>query len=464
AEGNDLEPAWPESATDEGLLGVVVSLDGDEAARVAFAPGRDARVTLESVTWARPAGDEHRFEKIKKIAQVFSPGDVARFRVFEEEDGVRAELFQAPEGQAALISFEIDGGEVRALVGGYDFEASEFDRATQARRQPGSAFKPLVYAAAMEAGLTPASIVTDRPVVFDDPESGTAWRPENYGRRFLGDITLRESLARSVNNASIHLLQEVGVRRARKLARRLGIDSPIEANLGMALGVSPVTLLEITRAYAVFAAGGQLVEPIFVLRVLDRDGNVLVDRLALDETRAAPRVLLDLDGEPLPSDAEPAVSPTQAYLAAGLLRDVVEHPRGTGRRARALGHAVGGKTGTTNDGGDAWFVGFTPDVATGVWVGFDEKRVLGRGETGGRAALPIWIDFMQSALAEHPRRELEVPEGIVFARIDAGTGELATAASADTVMQAFAEGSEPKRRGLRPRPAPGEERVSIGDL
>ena len=450
------------------LVGVVVALE-DGAARVAFAPGRAARVPFEEAKWARREGRGAP----QAIGDVLAVGDVARFRVLpaEAEDAAadvpaRAALVQRPEVQGALVSLELPEGDVRTLVGGYDFEGSEFDRATQAVRQPGSAFKPFVYAAALAGGLTPATIVYDRPVVYDDG-SGTLWRPENYGRRFLGPLTLREALARSVNNATVHLLQDVGIDAVIDLSRRVGITTPLDPNLALALGVNGVTLLELTRAYAVFASGGLLPRTRFITRVLDRDGRVLLADVPLaDPPAAAPAdesvapaaetvtAVASARGETRAEGADAAASgelrrvlpATQAYLAASLLRGVVEHPEGTGRRARSLGRPVGGKTGTTNDQADAWFVGFSPDVAAGVWVGFDEKRVLGRGETGGRAALPIWIDFMEEALAEREDRDFEVPEGIVFARIEARSGLLASPGSEGTVFQAFLEGSEPRER------------------
>jgi penicillin-binding protein 1A len=280
------------------------------------------------------------------------------------------------------------------------------------------------------------------------------FRPENYSRKFLGALTLAEALARSVNNAAVHLLEEVGIASVIDTARVLGIRAPLEPALGLALGASPVTLLELTRAYAVLGAGGRQVEPSIVLRVLDREGNVLLERIPLDETAraagaappaaAAPAVAAGaLEGAPALPEGR-ALSATQAYLATSLLRAPVEHPAGTAHAAAALGRPLAGKTGTTNDHTDAWFVGYSPELATGVWVGFDQNRLLGRGETGGRAALPIWLEFMRAALASLPVRDFEAPPGIVFARIDARTGALAGPTSESTLFQAFVEGTEPK--------------------
>ena len=377
-------------------------------------------------------------------------------------------LHQEPIVEGALLALDVELQEVLALAGGYDFQRSQFDRVTQARRQPGSAFKPLIYGAALAKDYTPASIIFDRPVVYRDEESGFIWRPRNYGRSFYGPITLREALARSVNNATVHLFRDVGVDFVMDYARRLGIESPLNRDLSLALGSSSLSLLELTRAYAVFPNQGRRVEPIFVRRVTNQEGEVLLEQRAprprhtrarragrairgssspTSRPRPRPSVRIVSEGEPaaLGEDlSKTRVLPTsqvipeeQAYLLVDLLRAVVRDPDGTGWRLRELRRPVAGKTGTTNDQGDAWFIGFTPDVATGVWVGHDESRFLGWGETGSRAAAPIWMQFMKVAVAARPVRDFPVPEPIVFARIDRKTGLLAKANSTDTVFQAF---------------------------
>lgn len=426
----------------EGLVLEVSRLGG--TARVAFAPGVEGRVRLETVRWARRPDPKRRPHPVSSIDRVFAPGDVTRFRPTGGEASGLPEvtLEQEPAVEGALLAYDVEGGEVLAMVGGYRFERSEFNRATQARRQPGSAFKPLVYAAALEAGFTPASIVVDRPVVYED------WRPENYGRRFLGRLTLREALARSVNNATIHLAREVGVGRVIDLARRLGIESPLERNLSLALGSTEVHLAELTRAYAGFARGGRRLDPVFIRRVLDRRGTVLLENVPLLEDPPSVPEAAQRWQEAHPElgprpEADRVMRPVDAFLVTSLLRAVVVDPRGTGRKARSLGPGVVGKTGTTNEQADAWFVGYSPRVAAGVWVGYDRKQVLGRGETGGRTALPIWVDTMRAALRRYPEREFPVPEGVTFARIDARTGLLADATSETVYEQAFASGTEP---------------------
>jgi penicillin-binding protein 1A len=463
-------------------LGLVTGVDGgSQTARVGLAPGLEARVRLEDAAWASPASPESVPRPVTSIERVFRTGDVAYFERLEApgaEAGAGAHpaplalrLHQEPVVQGALLSLDLARGEVLALVGGTDFEKSQFNRVTQARRQPGSAFKPFIYGAALTRGWTAASIIHDRPVVYLDESSGMSWRPRNFERKFYGPMTLREALSRSVNNASVHLFRDVGVDYVIDFARRLGIESPLHPDLSLALGSNEVTLLELTRAYAVFAAGGRRVVPTFIRRVTDPSGRVLLENQPLgpgaelagpapeEGTPPEPEPLLAQE-ETLPLEPEnghgsaPAqaplpegyvLAPETAYLVTDLLRAVVQDPHGTGWRLRALQRPLAGKTGTTNDQADAWFLGFSPEIATGVWVGYDESRFLGKGETGGRAAAPIWVDFMRDALAEVPVRDFALPEPIVFARIDRKTGLLADASSQDTVFQSFLAGTEPTR-------------------
>jgi penicillin-binding protein 1A len=460
---NGLDPAAP-LPLDTPLVAVVTRVDEQrQRARVAFGPDVSGEVLLEDVAWARPYNTESEPWKIQKIATAFRLGDVVRLRAFQPapagaagaapaapaQPGAvaspvgdapdpagprRLALDQKPGAQGALLSFELASGEVLALVGGYDYSESEFDRAVQAERQPGSSFKPFVYSTALGRGWNPSSILQDSPVVMEDG-SGKLWRPQNYNRKFLGPITLRESLARSINNSTIHLARDVGVDHVIELARALGVRATLEPNLSIALGSYPVTLLELTRAYAVFARSGLAVAASFVRRVVDRDGRVVAEGLTLEPPSAlAPGAL------PPPAAGERVMPATQAYLTVDLLKATITHPNGTGGKARALERPVAGKTGTTNSQADAWFIGFSPDVAAGVWVGFDSKDVLGKGETGGRAALPIWVDYMKAALADRPVADFEVPDGVVFARVDPRSGGL----SASGQLQAFAEGQLPR--------------------
>jgi penicillin-binding protein 1A len=469
---SDAEAAPGEVPVDEPLSAVVTAVDEkNDTARVAFGPGLEGEVSLRDVRWAREPNPNRYSSPVRSIERIFKVGQVARFIRPAPDDGdatrrpPRVLLFQEPAIEGSAISFEIETGDVLALVGGYDFKRSEFNRVTQAVRQPGSAFKPFIYAAAIQEGVTPTAIVVDRPLVYEDPESGFVWRPGNYKGKFHGKITLRTALALSVNNATIHLLDQIGVSAALRLARDVGIQSPLDRNLSLALGTSGVSLLELTRGYAVFPARGRVVVPRYITRVTDLEGAVLLENVALGDIPAkavfgestGEDVEADEAAEPVavaasadPEDEEREVLPpgyvmneVDAFLATDLLRAVVTEPKGTGKQARPLKRDLGGKTGTTNEQGDAWFVGFSPDVATGVWVGFDEKRVLGKGETGGKAALPIWVDIMRSVLADRPRLQFPVPEGVVFARVERKSGLLASGEGKGTYFQAYAAGTAP---------------------
>ncbi len=330
----------------------------------------------------------------------------------EPEEGVKV--------QGALVCMDPHTGHIKAMVGGRDFNKSQFNRAIQAKRQAGSAFKPIIYAAALDNGYTPGTTIIDSPIIYDDPEREETWKPKNYGRKFHGPITFREALAKSRNIVTVKILRNMGINYASAYARRLGIVSSLNMDLTMALGSSSVSLLELTRAYAVFVALGKKVEPIFVTRVVDREGKVLEEN------------------EPY---VEETISPETAYIMISLLKGVVQN--GTGWRAKALGRSCGGKTGSTNNHMDAWFVGFTPDIITGCWVGFDEERDLGNHETGSRAAAPIWLQFMQEILRDKEIREFPVPEGIVFVKIDRKTGLLPTPESTSIIFESFKEGTAP---------------------
>jgi penicillin-binding protein 1A len=332
---------------------------------------------------------------------------------------------ERPEG--ALVSIEPQTGYVKAMVGGYDFLRSEFNRAVQARRQPGSAFKPFVYLAALEAGLTPASVVEDYPVEYPVGRNGKPWKPDNYDRKFRGPITYQQALEESVNVAAVRVQERVGIRRTVDVARRLGVESPLHEDLSIALGTSDLTLLELTSAYGALANQGSWVRPAAIRYVLDAQGKLLEENVP---------------------HAVAAVSPELAYVATHMLKGTIE--RGTGQAAKALGRPAAAKTGTTNDYSNAWFIGFTPRLVTGVWVGYDRPRSLGRDETGSRVAIPIWTDFMSAALAGTPVEDFPVPDQVVLVLVDLNpSGECVR-----PVVMAFVAGSEPKA-GCGPAQRPG---------
>jgi penicillin-binding protein 1A len=322
--------------------------------------------------------------------------------------------------QAALLCLDVRTGSVRTMVGGKDFSQNEFNRAVQSRRQPGSAFKPIVYAAALDKGFTPASLINDSPVTYPFGKNGEPWRPENYDGEFHGPTSLRKALTNSVNVVTVKILERIGVNYVVNYAHNLGVKSPLAADLTLALGSSGVSLLELVRAYAAFPSLGALLDPVFITRIVDREGVVL------EQNR--PRMIQ-------------VISSQTAYLMTSILQSVVEE--GTGRKVSALRYPCAGKTGTTNEFRDAWFIGYTPDLIAGVWVGFDDRKSMGRGETGAQAASPIWLYFMQRVVEDTPIKFFSIPEGIVFMKVDARTGGPATSSTRETVFECFKEGTLP---------------------
>jgi len=331
-----------------------------------------------------------------------------------------------PEG--AIVTIEPQTGYVRAMVGGYDFFRSEFNRAVQARRQPGSAFKPFVYVAALESGFTPASRVEDAPVSYAIGSSGQTWKPENYDRKFRGPTTLQQAIEESVNVVTVKLQEQIGLSRTVRVARRFGITSPLDVNLSLALGTSDLTLLELTSAYAALANQGAWLPPTTIRYVTDAQGKLLEEHVA---------------------EPKEAVPPETAYVITHMLRGVVE--RGTGQAAKVLSRPIAAKTGTTNDYSNAWFVGYTPRVTTGVWVGYDRPRSLGKDETGSRVAVPIWVSYMGKVLGDSPREDFPVPDKVVLVPVDLDPSNECVR----VVTMAFVRGTEPPACGRRPAiPAP----------
>ncbi|MFN8543945.1 MAG: PBP1A family penicillin-binding protein [Candidatus Binatia bacterium] len=367
--------------------------------------------------------------KARVSPQSFKPGDVIAVTVAARapDGSVRFALDQEPQVQGALVAFDPYTGQVKAMVGGYDFGRTQFNRALQARRQPGSSIKPLIYAAAIEHGYTPASIVLDAPISLPNGNQ-PAWTPKNFKNQYFGNVPLREALQRSLNTVTVRLVQAVGLDPVRQYLGRFGFSTPMPRNMSLALGSAEVTPLELTRAYGVFATQGKRFDPIFVTAVTDGDGN------PLPFTGTRPHF-------------EPVMRPAVAYVLTSLMESVVQH--GTGRKAAELGRPVAGKTGTTNDTHDAWFIGFTPDTVAGVWVGFDAERSLGSNETGGHAAAPIWTAFMKQALADQPIVDFHVPEGVTFAQVDPASGLRAVPGGASR-LEVFVEGTEPTEYASAP--------------
>ncbi len=508
-------------------------------------------IDFETMKWARTPDPKLRQEyaEIDKPSKALKVGDIISVRVVasrfystrlndelkelkkQQKDNylrpeglpetfepfVLIELEQEPLAQAALISLDQKTSDVVAMVGGYDFKTSQFNRALQALRQPGSSFKTLVYAAALDKGFTPATKIIDAPLIYEeekkiensDDVEIKKWKPGNYSHKFTGDILFRNALIRSLNVPTVKIIEKVSVDWVAEYAKRLGVFSPLNMDFTLALGSSAVTLYEMTKVFAQFGRLGKRITPVILHKVLDREGVQILGPVALDKRfseelealnedfklkrlaflnwrknkkdslgdesdpakqkeASPPQALtqttvagssesaeppneekyfhLDFSKQPplYYDDPEQLMSPATAFIITSILQGVIEEPGGTGRRARALGRPAAGKTGTTSGYYDAWFVGYTPDIVSGVWVGYDDERSLGVGEGGGRTALPIWLEYMKSAQKGLPERNFPVPEGIVFANIDNETGDVASAQTASYVKQAFVEGTEPQ--------------------
>lgn len=358
----------------------------------------------------------------KKPAEtLLKPGDIVYVKILSvgKNNELIASLEQEPLVEGALISIDPNTGYIKALIGGRDFIKSQFNRAIQAKRQPGSAFKPFIYGAAIEKGYTPVSIIIDEPISYN--LGFREWAPKNFDGKYYGPTTLRHALAKSRNVVTIKLLEAIGTQNAIDFAKRAGIESKLEPNLALALGASDVTLFEMVNAYTTFASMGKKFEPQVILKVVDSSGNIM------EET--TPK-------------SEQTISPAVCYVLTSMAKSVIEE--GTAMRAKVLGRPVAGKTGTTNNYVDAWFLGYTPNLVTGVWVGFDQPRPLGTLETGARAALPIWIDYTMYAESFYPPADFIVPEGVTFIPVDAKTGLLASTHSRSTRQEVFVAGTEPK--------------------
>jgi penicillin-binding protein 1A len=380
------------------------------------------KLSIRDALWASRTLSKSGSVKIIKdfgLGKILSPGDIVRVSIKSiQKNSVIVALEQEPEVEGALVAVEPYTGFIRAMVGGYDFSRSDFNRAIMAKRQPGSSFKPIIYAAAMDHGFTPASLIVDEPVTYSGGPKGD-WTPENYDHKYYGATRLREALTYSRNVVTVRLADAMGLDAVMNFAQTIGISADMPRNLSIALGSFSITPLDMAMAYNVFASSGMKSKPLALKYVTDSKGRIL-------ETN-----------EPEP---EQVISPQTAFLITSMMEDVVKY--GTGWRAKALGRPVAAKTGTTNDYKDAWFVGYTSDLVASVWVGFDNAKTLGSQETGGKAAAPIWTMFMSSAAKGEPEG-FQQPEGIVSLFIDPRTGLLAREDSG--LKEYFREGTQPKQ-------------------
>ena len=420
------------------------------AAQFTFADGAAGELLLAELKWAREALEgQKRGSKITPPSDVLTAGDVIYVEAVGATDDAPAgfALRQIPDVSGALVALNPHTGRVLALSGGFDFALSQFNRATQANRQPGSAFKPFVYLAALDNGFTPASVVLDAPFVIDQGEGLGKWKPENYSQKFYGPSTLRLGLEKSRNLMTVRIAQYLGMDTISEYAKRFNIHPNLPLMPSMALGAGETTVLRLTTAYAMLVNGGGYIEPAFVERIQDRHGRTVYTRDGRDCSACSDIRWAKQQPYLLPDTRKQVADPLSAYQTVSMLEGVVL--RGTGRSIKVLGKPIGGKTCTTNSFRDAWFVGFSPDLAVGVYVGFDLPKSLGRRESGGKVAAPIFREFMRSALADTPALPFRVPEGIRFVRVDSKTGLAAGENSKNVLVEAFRIGTEPSRANVR---------------
>jgi penicillin-binding protein 1A len=443
---------------DEVIAALVTGVEKDGKAATVRVGSQSGRIGIDTAWWARKPNPEvnSEYTKITTLRGVLAPGDVVLVRSTDKQGEWALE--QEPKLQGALISTDPNSGYVVAMIGGYDFEKSEFNRAFQACRQPGSAFKPIVYSAAIEQrGFNASTILLDAPIVTDDDSTGRRWKPQNYEEEFKGEVPVRLALIHSMNTPAIRTLQAVGVKAAAAWAHKLGITTKINEDLSMALGSSCVYLSDLTGVYASFNRDGRKAKMIYLRRVLDRDGRILEDHSSFYDpwTWLADRVAAGY--AKLYDVPEQVMKPETAFLMQQLMTEVAKPP-GTGGRAAALGKPVAGKTGTTNDLFDAWFMGYTRDLVTGVWVGYDTyESPMDKYATGGHYALPIWLDYMQKALKGVPQGEFETPsENIVWVSVDPETGKRATADTRQPVLEAYLRDNQPPDESGAVAAAPGQ--------
>jgi penicillin-binding protein 1A len=391
-----------------------------------------AKLEFDDMAWTkrRLTGPDTAKDVVvnQNLKQVLKPGDVIEVMVKKLDRGiVHVQLEQTPLVDGGLIAMEPGKGAIRVMVGGYDFSRSEYNRAVQAHRQPGSAFKPIIYATALSQGMSPASVILDAPVVYEQEQDEKTWKPENYGRKIHGMVSLRDALAHSHNLATVRLLEKVGVKNVIEFAKVVGIASPLAADLSLGLGSSSVGLMELTSAYGVLINQGNRAEPYAIVLVKDNAGKVL---------------------EQVEPQAIPVISKETAYLITNMMEDVIQ--KGTGQAAKVIGRPIAGKTGTTDEFINAWFIGGAPNLVTGIYVGFDDRRSLGETESGAHAALPIWVNFMQEALKPLPVVAFTIPEGVTFVKVDPTTGLLEDEQEGQaSTVELFTKGSEPTQATQR---------------
>jgi penicillin-binding protein 1A len=436
----------------------VVLETSDQSARIGFQPGRElggavlkdrqtGLLTLDGVKWARPTAGPARGKTPTAVSQVLSPGDVIYADPLMAKDGTKIEgqfrLRQIPEVSGGLVAMDPLTGRVQAMVGGFSFDQSQFNRATQAYRQPGSSFKPLVYSSALDNGYTPSTVVVDAPIEIDQGQGGGVWRPENYSSgKYIGPTTLRNALRLSLNTVTVRLAQDIGMPLIGEYAKRFGVYDELPNYLSFALGAGETTVMRMVTAYSMFDNGGKRIKPTLIDRIQDRYGHTIFKHDQRECRGCDAAEGWKNQPEPTLVDRrEQVLDPMTAYQITSMMEGVVQ--AGTATVMREVGKPIAGKTGTTNDEKDAWFVGFSPDVVVGVYIGYDKPRNLGRTATGGHLAAPIAKDFMKVALADKPAIPFRVPAGIKLIRVDPKTGTRVGPGGGPSILEAFKPGTAP---------------------
>ena len=436
--------------SDIGLWRLAIVLEADDAsARIGLQPGREpggvlskqretGTIALEGAKWAKPTSGPTRGKAPTKVSQVLAAGDVVYVEPLAGKDG-QFRLRQVPEVSGAIVAMDPQTGRVLAMAGGFSYDQSQFNRATQALRQPGSSFKPFVYAAALDNGYTPSTVVLDAPIEID---TGTGiWAPENYTKKYYGPSTLRFGIEQSRNVMTVRLAQDVGMPLIGEYARRFGVYDSLPPYLSFALGAGETTLLRMVGAYAMFDNGGRKIQPTLIDRIQDRYGHTIYKHDSR-ECRSCEAEKWENQNEPTLIDKrERVLDPMTSYQITSMMEGVVQ--RGTATVVKEVGKPIAGKTGTTNDEKDAWFIGFSPDLVVGVYLGYDKPRHLGRGATGGVLAAPIVRDFMKVALADKPAVPFRVPPGIKLIRVDPKSGMRAGPGDQRVILEAFKPGTAP---------------------
>ncbi len=454
---------------------LIIELDAENAL-ARLGDGQDIALTFEHSKWAVPFVNNHRVgDKPKDLTEILNVGDVVMVK--RGDDG-EFELSQIPDVQGALVSMHPDNGGIYALVGGFDYYLSKFNRATQAKRQPGSGFKPIVYSGSLQHGFNAASIINDAPIVFEDDRLERTWRPENYSEKFFGPTRLREGIVKSRNLVSIRVLRDIGIRNGRNHILKFGFNAAdVPSDLSIALGSPNVPIIDMSRAFSVFANGGYLIEPYLIQSITNQKGEVVFRHNGIQVCPECPAPSVNVTAEQgeqvfdantdlsmatnsgsitnsdeLDLIPAPRVIPAaNQYIIESFMKDVIK--RGTGAKAMSLErHDLAGKTGTTNDQMDGWFNGYQRNVVTNVWVGFDTPTPMGRGEVGGRVALPIWIDYMRVALADEPEYQRPIPPGLIEARINPKTGKLLSPGDTSGQLEYFMVGNLPEEETTEDQP------------